>query len=264
MRSGPATADTSRPRARHGRCRVSTSGRSGTSPTSGATSGPRSTYAGSAIEVAPTVYRDLLDGAWTSLQTTGHGHDRILIGELAPAGVMKGAPGLFNAMAPLRFLRALYCVDAELPAAARDPGRPARLPDDSGRVGPVRRRRTPACSRPPGFADHPYSFTSLPPNARIPDEPDFAELAAMPTSRGDAGSPAARLRLVTRSSRSGRPSSATSPTRPTPSTDHHPGHRRVLPQLGRVHDLAGPPDQVLRPVPDRRSAGHRRSSRPGC
>ncbi len=54
----------------------------------------------------------MVDAAWTALQQTGHGGDTILFGELAPAGIHSGSIGNFNSMPPLRFLRALYCVDA--------------------------------------------------------------------------------------------------------------------------------------------------------
>jgi hypothetical protein len=147
-------------------------------PNIGNNLGPETTHAGSAIEVAPQLYRDLLNAAWGSLQSTGHGHDRILIGELAPAGAtFKGAPGLFGAMAPLRFLRALYCVDANYRqltgVQATERGCPAT---SAGFV-----TQNPGLFKAPGFAMHPYSFTSLPPNVRVPNEPDYTELAAMPT-----------------------------------------------------------------------------------
>ncbi|HTU95685.1 MAG TPA: hypothetical protein VMF14_07570 [Solirubrobacteraceae bacterium] len=148
-------------------------------PNIGQNLAPETTHAASPVEVAPRVYRSLLDGAWNSLQATGHGNDRILIGELAPAGVTKGATGVFNAMAPLRFLRALYCVDANY--------QPLRGAEASERGCPAAGATSafvtenPGLFKAPGFAVHPYSFTSLPPNVRIPNEPDFAELAAMPT-----------------------------------------------------------------------------------
>ncbi|HEX3978059.1 MAG TPA: hypothetical protein VHW96_17445 [Solirubrobacteraceae bacterium] len=149
-------------------------------PNIGTNLGPEVTHSGSAIEVAPKLYRDLLNGAWSSLQATGHGNDRILIGELAPAGVMTGAPGLFNAMAPLRFLRALYCVDANYQqlrgAQASQRGCPT-TPAASAQFA----TQNPGLFKAPGFSVHPYSFTSLPPNVRIPNEPDYAELAAIPT-----------------------------------------------------------------------------------
>jgi hypothetical protein len=150
-------------------------------PNIGINLGPETTHPGSAVEVAPRLYRDLLNAAWSSLHATGHGNDRILIGELAPAGArFKGAPGLFGAMAPLRFLRALYCVDANYRPLQ---GTQARLrgcpttPADSARFA----SQNPGLFKASGFAIHPYSFTSLPPNVRIPNEPDYAELAALPT-----------------------------------------------------------------------------------
>jgi hypothetical protein len=150
-------------------------------PNIGNNLGPETTRPGSAVEVAPRLYRALLNGAWTSLHATGHGHDRILIGELAPAGArFKGAPGLFGAMAPLRFLRALYCVDANFRqltgTQASQRGCPATPAESAGFA-----TQNPGLFKASGFAVHPYAFTSLPPNVRIPNEPDYAELAAMPT-----------------------------------------------------------------------------------
>jgi hypothetical protein len=149
-------------------------------PNIGSNLGPEATHAGSAVEVAPKLYRALLNGAWDSLQATGHGHDRILIGELAPQGAGHTAPGLFNAMAPLRFLRALYCVDANYQqlrgTQASQRGCPTTAAASAQFV-----TQNPGLFKAPGFAVHPYSFTSLPPNVRIPNEPDYAELAAMPT-----------------------------------------------------------------------------------
>jgi len=69
----------------------------------------------STVEVAPAMYRRLLDAAWSALQATGHGQDRVLIGEIAPRGQTVGdQPGNFSQMVPLRFIRALYCVDGSL------------------------------------------------------------------------------------------------------------------------------------------------------
>jgi hypothetical protein len=150
-------------------------------PNIGNNLGPETTHAGSAVEVAPRLYRDLLNGGWRSLHATGHGRDRILIGELAPAGAtFKGAPGLFGAMAPLRFLRALYCVDANYQqlhgTEAAERGCPTTR-SQSARFA----AQNPALFTASGFAVHPYSFTSLPPNVRVPNEPDYTELAALPT-----------------------------------------------------------------------------------
>ena len=133
----------------------------------------------SRVEVSPRLYRKLLDAAWTALQTTGHGHDTILIGEIAPAGSTTGlGPGNFNSMAPLRFLRALYCVDS---AYRRLHGQAARLRGcpDTAAGSAAFAAQNPGLFNASGFSDHPYP-QGLAPNVVTPDEPDFAELAEIP------------------------------------------------------------------------------------
>jgi hypothetical protein len=149
-------------------------------PNIGVNLAPETAQAGSSVEVAPMVYRGLVDGAWSSLQATGHGSDRILIGELAPQGAGHTPAGLFNAMAPLRFLRALYCVNANYQALQGTEASERGCPTTAA-ASKQFATQNPALFKAPGFAVHPYSFTSLPPNVRIPNEPDYAELAAMPT-----------------------------------------------------------------------------------
>jgi hypothetical protein len=147
-------------------------------PDQGIDLAPETARAKSPVEVAPRLYRSLMDAAWTALHATGHGHDQILIGELAPAGGPN--PGLFGSMTPIRFLRALYCVDSGLRplrgTQAAQRGCPA-TPSASARFA----ASNPALFKASGFAVHPYSFTSLPPNVRVPNEPEYTELAAMPT-----------------------------------------------------------------------------------
>jgi hypothetical protein len=132
----------------------------------------------STIEVAPRYYRALVDAAWSAFAATGHGHDTILIGETAPAAITVGGPGDFNAMAPLRFLRALYCVDSNYRplagVAATERGCPATAAGSAHFAA-----EHPGLFHARGFADHPYP-QGLPPNKITPDEPDFAELAAIP------------------------------------------------------------------------------------
>ena len=110
----------------------------------------------STIEVSPALYRTMLDSAWSALQATGHGSDTILIGELAPRGITTGDnPGNFSGMVPLRFVRALYCVDGALHqlrgAAATARGCPAT---SSGSASFV--RDNPALFSAGGVAVHPY------------------------------------------------------------------------------------------------------------
>lgn len=149
-------------------------------PNNGQDLAPETPHAGSPVEVAPMLYRGLVNGAWAALRATGHGRDRILIGELAPAGArFNGAPGLFSVMTPLRFLRALYCVGADYQqlrgTQARERGCPATA------AGSARfSQQNPGLFRASGVAVHPYDFTALAPDVRTPNEPDYAELAALP------------------------------------------------------------------------------------
>ncbi len=129
---------------------------------------------GTSIEVSPRLYRNLLDAAWSALLASGHGPstDTILIGETAPRGVIA-----FGGMVPLRFIRALYCVDeAYKPlrgAAATLRGCPANAADSAKFAS-----QNPALFEASGFADHPYP-QSLAPNVPTPGEPDYADFASL-------------------------------------------------------------------------------------
>ena len=131
------------------------------------------------VEVSPELYRRLLDTAWSALHATGHGHDTILIGETAPRGA--SSPGIANGMEPLRFLRALYCVNSSFQeyrgVAASARGCPTTAPAS-------RRFRSdnPALFQATGFAAHLYTFGEVSrPNLPSPsNEPDDASLADLP------------------------------------------------------------------------------------
>jgi hypothetical protein len=132
----------------------------------------------SKVEVSPALYRGMLDAAWTALQATGHGQDTILIGELAPRGITTGNnPGNFSGMVPLRFVRALYCVDSSYRplrgAAATARGCPATA------TGSAEFEHTnPALFRASGYAIHPYPQAAAP-DVTTPNEPDYADLPAL-------------------------------------------------------------------------------------
>ena len=132
------------------------------------------------IEVSGELYRGILNAAWKALHATGHGQDMILIGELAPeGGRFSGAPGLFGSMAPLRFLNALYCVNSAgqqlRGTQAAERGCPATA------AGSARfAAKNPALFHASGFAVHPYSFYSIPPNEPIPQQPEDFSMATMP------------------------------------------------------------------------------------
>ncbi len=133
------------------------------------------------IEHSPLAYRKLLDAAWSALQVTGHGHDTILFGEVAPRGYpavrTHGIPpfGMFSGMKPLQFLRTLYCVDGRFRALR---GRTAMLRGcPRGPAGSrAFRRAHPALFAASGFAVHPYSRW-YPPNVERANDPDYASLA---------------------------------------------------------------------------------------
>lgn len=131
------------------------------------------------VESSPRMYRALLDAAWTSLQQTGHSRDTILMGELAPYGVEVMNPGNFGYMVPMRFVRALYCVDASLHplrgSAAAQRGCPTTAAGSSQFAA-----ENPALFQASGFAVHPYPSVATPPNVVLPDGPDFVYLATLP------------------------------------------------------------------------------------
>jgi hypothetical protein len=129
----------------------------------------------STIEVSPALYRRLLDAAWSSLQATGHRNDTVLIGEIAPRGQTVGnLPGNFSGMVPLRFIRALYCVDSALKPLTGTAATERSCPSTSaGSEAFVREH--PALFDAGGFAFHPYP-QGFAPNVRTPDEPDYADL----------------------------------------------------------------------------------------
>lgn len=143
------------------------------------------------IEVGAVEYRGLLDAAWSGLQATGHGRDTILIGETAPRGADHPI-GNFNGVKPLRFLRALYCVDSsyrELRGlAAAERGCPTTA------AGSRRfRAANPGLFQASAFADHPYTKqgAEVAPNvptssnpSRFRSDPDYADLPEVPRLEG--------------------------------------------------------------------------------
>jgi hypothetical protein len=140
----------------------------------------------STVEVAPWIYRDMVDAAWTALKQTGHSGDTFLIGEVAARGTdappsrgaPEGFPGVFAGMKPFRFLRALYCVDSGYRplrgSAAALRGCPTTAAGAKGF-----RAAHPGLFQASGFADHPYSQAS-PPNVEQFPDPDFASLVQVP------------------------------------------------------------------------------------
>jgi hypothetical protein len=109
-------------------------------------------------EWSPQLYRALLDGTWQALVNTGHGADTLIVGDTAPKGGGERDP-LAN-MRPLRFVRALYCVDGRLRplsgGAAQALGCPA------GNQVATFPAQHPALFQSSGYAHHPYSLLTPP------------------------------------------------------------------------------------------------------
>jgi hypothetical protein len=128
----------------------------------------------SGVEVGPRLYRGLLDAAYGALVATGHSHDTILIGELASTG--HADPGSGLGMQPLRFLRALYCVDSgyrELQGAAAA----ARGCPTSAASSAQFRAQNPALFDATGWSHHPYHLDWAPNAPSPPLEADWVTLA---------------------------------------------------------------------------------------
>ena len=197
------------------------------------------------VEVSPSLYRGLLNAAWSGLQSTGHGHDTVLIGELAPRGQTTGNhPGLFDGMVPLRFLRALYCVDSSFHqlrgTAAAERGCPTTAAGSA-----EFRAANPALFDATGFADHPYALGGVPPNIVTPDEPDFADLPTLPKLAETLDRLAGDLRLE-----HAFPDLLDRVRLPDESAGDDPSHDDPgagggVSELGRVHLVAQPSHRLI-------------------
>lgn len=126
----------------------------------------------STVESSPATYRALLDSAWSALEQAGHGHDTVLIGEIAPRGETVPSnvfPGDFSGMVPLRFIRALYCVDSSLKPLQGEQAALRGCPTtaSASKSFPA---DNPGLFHAAGFAFHPYPQGQVPPN--VPTAPD--------------------------------------------------------------------------------------------
>jgi hypothetical protein len=142
---------------------------------------------GGAVESGAVMYRSLLNAAWKGLTSTGHkpGRDTILIGETAPRGV--DPVGTYNGTKPLRFLRALYCVDSRYRPLSGTAARLRGCPTSSAGTRAFR-GANPALFEASGFADHPYALQANPGPPNLPtnqngvgrSDPDYADLPEVP------------------------------------------------------------------------------------
>lgn len=136
--------------------------------------------AGQRVMDSPRLYRSYVDAAFGALRRTGHSPatDTILIGELAPEGSKATAAGA--AIAPIPFLRALYCVDSAFAPLRGSVAALLHCPTGGAAAAFVRAH--PGLFEATGFAHHPYSFF-LAPNVPMSD-PNFAPLADLSRLEG--------------------------------------------------------------------------------
>jgi hypothetical protein len=140
----------------------------------------------STVPTAAPMYRSLLDAGWSGFQSTGHGRDTIIIGNLDARGqsgppsryAPQGLPGNLAATKPLQFIRTLYCVNSDYKelrgGAAASVGCPT-----SAAASRRFRAANPGLFEASGFATHPYPV-NLPPTEASSTDPDYTEFSELP------------------------------------------------------------------------------------
>jgi len=154
-------------------------------PNFGADLAPQATK-GSTVPTAAPMYRSLLGAGWSGLQSTGHGRDTILIGNLDARGqsakgsrsIPQGLPGDFAATKPMQFIRTLYCVNSSYKELRGGAAGQVGCPTNAA-ASQRFRGQNPALFSASGFATHPYPV-NLPPNQASSTDPDYTEFAELP------------------------------------------------------------------------------------
>jgi hypothetical protein len=130
---------------------------------------------GRTIPASPRVFRGLLDAGYGGLVASGHGGDRILLGETAPRGALRLSG--FTPMRPLLFIRELYCLDKRYrPYTGAAATRRACPPNSAGRRRFVADH--PGLFRSTGWAHHPYGLEASP--STVDPQPEQVTLAVLP------------------------------------------------------------------------------------
>jgi hypothetical protein len=126
------------------------------------------------VEAAPSIYRNLVAAAWTNLADSGHGADTVLVGETAPQGVKDF--GVSRPLAPLRFLRRLYCLDDNLNLLKGEEATVRGCPADPATFVAA----NPGLFHSTGYAHHPYALLSPPGRkSKSPDDVAMADLRSL-------------------------------------------------------------------------------------
>jgi hypothetical protein len=158
-------------------------------PNFGEDLGPQA-LGGSKVPYAPMLYRKILNAGWKALQTTGHGHDTILVGGYAARGIQGGKfPGNYSQTKPLLFIRDLYCVNKSYRQLGGKLAKQMGCPTSRSAVKKFR-SQNPALFSATGVADHPYPVAGSP----LSDGRGEADFATFP----DLGNLARTMDKVTR------------------------------------------------------------------
>jgi hypothetical protein len=118
------------------------------------------------VDHAPAMYRGLVSAGWNALHVTGHGHDTIMFGELAPRGEKYW--GVYSGMTPLVFLRSLYCLDAGYRQLRGTAARLRGCPTNAAGSRAFR-NQNPGLFQASGISDHPYMRWYPPNHEQNPD-----------------------------------------------------------------------------------------------
>jgi hypothetical protein len=158
-------------------------------PNYGPNLAPQATH-NDTIEVGAWSYRNILDSAYGALRSSGHSRDTIVFGETAPRG-LDHPIGNYSGVKPLRFLRALYCVDRNY-HQLRGSAASARGCPTTSSGSRAFARQHPALFHASGFSDHPYAQGYTPTTmtyacgprtvcgSHSRSDPDYADFAVLP------------------------------------------------------------------------------------
>ena len=131
------------------------------------------TVGGKRVPESPRLYRSLVHAAVSGLYATGHtfSSDTILVGETAPEGSVRTVTvrggvryysntGFYDAMPPMVFVRALYCVSSSFRRLTGAAAAAIGCPRGGSAKSFV--NRNPGLFHATGYAHHPYYFTFAP------------------------------------------------------------------------------------------------------
>jgi hypothetical protein len=117
---------------------------------------PQSDEDDNRLAASPHVYRRLADEMYRGLRESGHAGDTILLGETAPRGARERS--VTQSLAPLLFIRELYCLDNRFEPFTGDAAERRDCPDGGEGFGADH----PVLFNTTAFAHHPYAFDAPP------------------------------------------------------------------------------------------------------